>query len=92
MSMEAVGWIGNAALAITGIPFAWKCWRTGSTRPTLDGMPLFLPLWVTGELCTFAYVIYLGDYPLLLNYSANVVALCVVVRFHFWPRAAHVQA
>ena len=84
--MELLGWIGNASLAVCGVPLAIKCLRTGTTSPTLDGLGLFLPLWVTGEFCTLAYVIYLGDYPLLLNYAANAVSLSVVIKYRFWPR------
>lgn len=85
MFMEAIGWLGNACLAVCGVPLAVKCLRTGSTSPTLDGLGLFLPLWVIGEFATLSYVIWLGDYPLLLNYAANVVALSIVIKYRFWP-------
>ncbi len=85
MFMESVGWVGNICLTLCGIPLAVRCLRTGSTSPQLDGLGLFLPLWIVGEYLTLAYVISIGDYPLLLNYSANVVALAVVMRYHFWP-------
>ena len=85
MFIEAAGWIGNICLAVCGVPLAVRCLRTGTTSPQLDGLGLFLPLWVTGEFMTLAYVIALGDWPLLLNYSANVAALSIVIRYHFWP-------
>ena len=85
MFMEAVGWIGNIALAVCGVPLAVQCLRRGSTSPTLDDLNLFLFFWIVGEFSTLAYVISLGNYPLLLNYAANVVALCVVIKYRWWP-------
>ena len=85
MFMESIGWLGNFCLAIVGLPLAFKCLRNGTTSPTLDGMASFLVLWVVGEVAVFAYVVSIGDYPLLLNYSCNLAALTVVIKYWFWP-------
>lgn len=82
---EAAGWIGNLALAVCGVPLAWDCIRTGAAERIKD-LNAFLALWVTGEIGTLIYVIHLADYPLLLNYGANVISLAIVIKYRFWPR------
>lgn len=81
--METIGWLGAIFLAVCGLPQAVLAWRTGNTggisRP-------FIFLWTMGEVFGLAYVIYLGNWPLITNYLANTLACLVICRYTLWPR------
>jgi uncharacterized protein with PQ loop repeat len=78
-----IAWIGAFFLALCGLPQAALCWKNGNAR----GMdPYFLAMWLMGELLMFAYVVYLGDWPLTVNYGLNLVVLLVIWRYKIWPR------
>lgn len=74
--MDNIGWIGSLLLAFCGLPQAWEAYRTKSAKGLTWG---FCGMWLIGELCTFAYVLPKADLPLLVNYSANIFFLLVIV-------------
>ena len=71
--MEVIGTIGNILLALCAIPATALTIARGECR--LDTS--FLTLWTLGEVMVFSYVLYLANYPLLLNYSVNT--LCCLI-------------
>jgi uncharacterized protein with PQ loop repeat len=82
-TMELVGWFGAICFAICAAPQAWLCYRQGHAMGLSH---LLLGLWVTGEACSFIYVLPLGKLPLLFNYAANLALLMVILRYKWFPR------
>lgn len=81
--MEIIGWIGAFCFAVCAIPQAWMCYRNGHA----NGMsPYLLILWAGGEICTLAYVLPKGDWPLIFNYLCNMVSLGVICLYKLKPR------
>lgn len=78
--MELIGWIGSTLLALCAIPLAWECYKQKHSNGISN---TFLAMWLVGEILTFAYVLPKQDYPLLLNYSLNIICLAVVIRYKF---------
>lgn len=76
--METLGWIGSLLLAFCGLPQAVKCYRDKHAIGLDWG---FLVAWFTGELFTFVYILPKMDLPLMVNYSANILFLCVIIYF-----------
>ena len=76
--MENIGWIGSILLALCGFPQAIESY----TNKHSDGLTWgFILMWGIGELLTFAYVFPKMDLPLLLNYSANIIFLSVIIYY-----------
>lgn len=80
--METIGWIGSLLLAFCGLPQAWESWKTKSSAGLTWG---FIGMWFMGELCTFAYIIPKMDWPLLFNYSANIIFLIIIIYYKIRP-------
>lgn len=81
--METLGWIGSIMLALCGLPQAIESFRTKSS----DGLTWgFLLLWAFGEIFTFAYIMPKMDLPLLLNYTANIIFLAIIIYYKMKPR------
>jgi len=78
--METIGWIGSIFLALCAVPLAWQSYKQKHSNGVSN---LFLTMWVTGELLTFAYVLPKQDYPLLFNYGLNIMCLVVVIKYKF---------
>lgn len=76
--MDNIGWLGSLLLALCGLPQAIESYRTKSSAGLTWG---FIMMWFVGELCTFAYVLPKMDFPLLVNYSANIIFLSVIIYF-----------
>lgn len=81
--MENIGWIGSIMLAFCGLPQAWESIRMGHSRGLTWG---FLSMWFVGELCTFLYILPKMDLPLLVNYSANIMFLIIIIFYKIKPR------
>lgn len=81
--MDNIGWIGSLLLAFCGLPQAYESYKTKKSEGLTWG---FIGMWFTGELCTFAYIIPKMDFPLLVNYSANICFLCVIIYFKIWSK------
>jgi uncharacterized protein with PQ loop repeat len=81
--METIGWIGSILLAFSGVPQAWTSFRYGHSRGINWAM---LGLWFSGDVFLLAYVIPLGDLPLIANYTLNIAVICVIVFYKIWER------
>jgi uncharacterized protein with PQ loop repeat len=81
--MEIVGWLGSILFAACGLPQAIECYRTGHARGL--AWP-FLIMWFLGEVFTLAYIIPNPNWPLIFNYTINLVFLVVILRYKFRPR------
>lgn len=81
--MELIGYIGSIMLAICGLPQAIESFKTKSS----DGLTWgFLALWFFGEILTFIYVLPKMDLPLLINYSANIIFLAIIIYYKINPK------
>lgn len=81
--MEFIGWIGSILLAFCGLPQAIECFKKGNAK----GINWqFLMMWLSGELFTIVYVFPKNDWPLMFNYSINVICISVIVWFKMRPR------
>jgi uncharacterized protein with PQ loop repeat len=79
----ALGWVGSICFSICAVPQAYSSIKQGHS----NGISwLFLILWFIGEVCTIIYVLPKLDYPLLLNYTGNMLCLLVMIRYKLSPR------
>lgn len=74
--METLGYIGSIMLALCGLPQAIESYRTKSSEGLTWG---FILLWFFGEIFTFAYILPKMDFPLLINYTANILFLAIIL-------------
>ena len=81
--MEIIGYIGSILLAICGLPQAIESYKTKSSEGLTWG---FILLWFFGELFTFAYIIPKMDLPLLINYSANLIFLIIILYYKIFSK------
>ena len=81
--MEIIGYIGSIMLAICGLPQAIESYKTKSSEGLTWG---FILLWFFGELFTFAYIIPKMDLPLLINYSANLIFLIIILYYKIFSK------
>jgi uncharacterized protein with PQ loop repeat len=73
--METIGYLGGVLLAICGIPEVIRTIKDGRCHL---GWP-FLLLWFIGELFMEIYAIGLWDFPLMFNYSANLILVGIML-------------
>ena len=85
-TINIVGLIGALCLSYCGLPLVID----GFQGETFRGLNwAFLWVWLTGEIFTLVYTKTLvdrhGRYPVLLlvNYSVNIVLICVVMWFKY---------
>lgn len=81
--MQVIGWTGSILFALSGIPQAWTSYRQGHSRGL---SPLFLGLWLAGEVLTLAYILPKLDWPLLFNYGFNLSCLIVILKYKIRER------
>lgn len=74
--METLGWIGSLLLAFCGLPQAWDSYRTKQSSGITWGM---ITMWLAGECLTLAYVWPTMALPLIVNYTANILCLLVII-------------
>lgn len=84
MNLELIGWIGSILFAICGIPQAYHSYKSGHSNELTW---TFLTLWFLGEVFTIIYIFPKRDYPLLFNYSINLMCLIVIFKFKIFPRS-----
>jgi uncharacterized protein with PQ loop repeat len=75
--METIGYLGGLLLAICGIP---EVIRTIKDKRCHLGWP-FLFLWFFGEVFMEIYAIGLWDYPLILNYTFNLIITGILLYY-----------
>lgn len=81
--MENIGWIGSILLAFCGLPQAIESIKTKSSEGLTWG---FIGMWFIGEICTFVYILPKMDLPLLLNYTANIIFLSIIIFYKLCPK------
>lgn len=84
MFFELCGWAGCILLAVCGVPEAIKAFREKSTGLTWG----LLLMWFFGELLALIYCANLGKWPLVLNYTVNIIILLPVLWYKVWPGKA----
>jgi uncharacterized protein with PQ loop repeat len=78
--MQLVGMAGSLLLALCGLPEMIYSLKHKTCRVPSS----LLWLWFTGELCSFAYILYIQDYVLTPNYLCNIVILGVCI--YYWVK------
>ena len=81
--MEYIGWIGSILLAFCGLPQAIESYKTKSSAGLTWG---FLIMWGVGELFTIVYIIPKWHWPLIFNYTANIIFISIIVYYKIKPR------
>jgi len=81
--MEFLGWFGSILLAFCGLPQAIESYKTKCSNGLTWS---FLIMWLSGELFTFAYVLPKLDFPLIFNYSANIIFLIIIIYYKIKPK------
>jgi uncharacterized protein with PQ loop repeat len=84
MSLELTGWIGAVAFALCALPQALKSHNQGHSRGIA---PLFLTLWIIGELSMLIYTLPTQQWPLIINYAANLVFTGIIAWYKIKPRS-----
>jgi uncharacterized protein with PQ loop repeat len=81
--MEYIGWIGSILLAFCGLPQAIESFKTKNS----DGLTWgFLIMWGVGELFTIIYIIPKWHWPLIFNYTANIIFISIIVYYKIKPK------
>jgi uncharacterized protein with PQ loop repeat len=81
--METIGWIGSILLAFCGLPQAWQSYKEKNS----DGVTMsFLIMWGVGELFTIVYIIPKWHWPLIFNYTANIIFIGIILYYKIKPQ------
>jgi uncharacterized protein with PQ loop repeat len=81
--MEYIGWIGSILLAFCGLPQAIESYKTKSS----EGLTWsFLIMWGVGEIFTVIYIIPKWHWPLIFNYTANIIFISIIVYYKINPK------
>ena len=81
--METIGWLGSILLAFCGLPQAIESYKTKSSAGLTWG---FLAMWFIGEILTVIYIIPKWHWPLIFNYTANIIFLSVILYYKIKPK------
>lgn len=81
--MEYIGWIGGILLAFCGLPQAWESVKSGHSRGLTWS---FLIMWGVGEIFTIIYIIPKWHWPLIFNYTANIIFISIIAYYKIKPR------
>ena len=81
--METIGWLGSILLAFCGLPQAWESYKTKSSEGLTWG---FILMWFMGEIFTVIYIIPKWHWPLIFNYTANIIFLSVIIYYKIKPK------
>jgi uncharacterized protein with PQ loop repeat len=80
--METIGWLGSILLAFCGLPQAIESYKTKSSAGLTWG---FISMWFVGEILTVIYIIPKWHWPLIFNYTANIIFLSVILYYKIKP-------
>lgn len=81
--METIGWIGSILLAFCGLPQAVESYKTKNS----DGLTWsFLLMWGAGEIMTIIYIIPKWHWPLIFNYTANIIFIGIILYYKIKPK------
>jgi uncharacterized protein with PQ loop repeat len=75
--METIGYLGGVLLAICGIPEVIRTIKGGTCHLGWS----FLLLWFFGEFFMEIYAFSLKDFPLLFNYTFNLVLVGIMLYY-----------
>lgn len=83
--VELCGWFGAICLACCAIPQARMSLVQGHAHGVSSGL---LWLWSLGEIFTLIFLVYqpVLNWPLIMNYTANIIFVSVIVWFKLFPR------
>lgn len=76
------GWLGSIMFAICAVPQAYQAWVDGHAHGVNW---VFLLLWLFGEIFTLIYVAPKKHWPLIVNYTANILFILIIVYFKLYP-------
>ena len=76
--METIGWIGSILFALCGFPQALQSYKDKHSNGL--NWP-FILMWLFGEILTLIYIWPKSDYPLIFNYSLNLMFLLVIIYY-----------
>ena len=80
--IETMGWLGGVLLAACGLPQAIKSYKQKHSY----GLSIwFLLMWLLGEVFVLIYVLPKWHWPLIFNYSANIVLVLIILYFKLRP-------
>jgi uncharacterized protein with PQ loop repeat len=81
--METIGWIGSILLAFCGLPQAIESYKTKNS----DGLTWgFLGMWGMGEIFTIIYILPKWHWPLIFNYTANIIFISIILYYKIKPK------
>ena len=81
--MEYIGWIGSILLAFCGLPQAIESYKTKSS----EGLTWsFLIMWGVGEIFTIIYILPKWHWPLIFNYTANIIFIGIILYYKIKPK------
>jgi uncharacterized protein with PQ loop repeat len=81
--IEVFGWLSSLMFGFCGLPQAYKSYKDGNS----DGISwMFAIMWFLGEIFAIIYVLPMKDGPLLVNYGINLLFLCIILWYKFFPR------
>jgi uncharacterized protein with PQ loop repeat len=80
--METIGWIGSILLAFCGLPQAIESYKTKNSAGLTWG---FLIMWGVGEIFTIIYILPKWHWPLIFNYTANLIFISVILYYKIKP-------
>ena len=79
--IESLAWIGSVLLALCGFPMMIKSIRDGHS----DGVDAtFLWMWIIGEILVWVYVVSRQDWPMIFNYSLNIIFVIVILKYKYF--------
>lgn len=83
--IEVIGWLGAFLLANCGIP---QLLKTMQSTASVKGLSMwFLFMWFFGELLTMVYIVDKAfRWPLIFNYSFNILIITVILTVFFFYR------
>ena len=81
-AVTALGAVGALAFALSGLPQAIQCVRTGHAHGLAHGT---VALWLVGEaaMLTYALSMYATDLVLLVNYGGNLLIVGVIAWYRW---------
>lgn len=85
--LELLGWLGGILFAGCAIPQAYKSYKEGHSLGISWGL---LIMWGLGEVFTLLYVIPKLDFPLIINYTCNLLSCSVIAWFKLFPRVSSI--
>lgn len=83
MLLDIIGWVGGILLTFCGVPLAIQAYKEGHCRAYNW---TFLNMWFWGEVGVLTIVLDPPIWPLILNYSFNILLILVLVYYKVRPR------